>query len=117
MNDDQVETARRFARLVYWDVAAVVLGLFVQWLAFGFLQDLPVASLLSVISVLWLAIFFSVPVLAIVWLIRFGSLVSTAGGLRMTRDVMIAFPLIWIILVVGFVMLIAYAVSGLINFL
>jgi hypothetical protein len=117
MNTDRIEIAKRFARLVYWAVAAVVIGLFVQWLAWGFLQDLPIAPLASAISLFWLAIFFGVPVLAITWLVRFGSLVSTASELRMTRVVMVATLFIWIVLVVGFSILFVIAVRGLFNFL
>ena len=117
MGDDQVEIAKRFARLVYWNVGAVVAGIFVQWLAFRFLQESPFAFLLNAISLLWLAVFFSVPVLAIVWLFRFNSLVSTASELRTTRIVMVTIVFIWIALVVGFVMLFVYAVRGLFNLL
>jgi hypothetical protein len=117
MNTDHVENAKRFARLVYWAVAAVVIGLFVQWLAWGFLQTTPFGFIASAVSWLWLAIFFSVPVLAIVWLVRFGSLVSTASELRSTRIMMVAMVFIWIGLVVGFVILFVYAARGLFNFL
>ena len=117
MSTDRIDKARRFARFVYWDTGAVVAGLFVQWLAWGFLQTTPFGFIASAISWLWLAIFFSLPVLAVVWLVRFGSLVSTASELRTTRILMIALPLIWILLVVGFIILFVYAVRGLFNFL
>ena len=117
MSIHTAEDAKRFARLVYWDVAAVVVGLFVQWLAWGFLQTTPLGFIASAVSWLWLAIFFSVPVLAIVWLVRFGSIVSTASELRTTRIVMIALPVIWVVLIAGFIILIAIIARGLLNFL
>ena len=117
MNMERVEKASRFARLVYWTVGAVVAGVVVQWLAWGFLQTTPFGFIASAVSWLWLATFFSVPVLAIIWFARFGSVVSTRNELRMTRNVMAALPVIWILLVAGFIVLFVYAVRGLFNFL
>ena len=117
MSDDRVEKANRFARLVYIAVGSTLAGLFALWLAFGLLQETAFAFVANAILWLWLAIFFSVPVLAIAWLVRFGSLVSTAGELRMTRIVMAALPLISVILVAGFIALLVIMVRGLINFL
>jgi tetrahydromethanopterin S-methyltransferase subunit E len=117
MRTDRVEKARRFARIVYWDVAATMAGIFVLWLAFGFLQGTSFVTIADIVLWLWLAIFFSVPILAIVWLVRFATLASEAGELRTTRIVMIALPLICVMLVAGFIFLLVQLVKGLIGFL
>jgi hypothetical protein len=117
MSVDQVEKAKQFARVVHWNIVAVIVGIFVQWLAWGVLQETPFGFVASAVSWLWLAIFFSVPVLTIMWLVRFGSLASEASELRKTRIIMAMLPIVWVLLVVGFIVLFIYAVRGLFNFI
>ena len=117
MSNERAQKAFRFARFIYWIVGTSVVGLFVLWLAYGFLQETVFEHVADVLGMIWLVLFGSLPVLALIWIVRFASLATTVRELRFARTLMFVLIVAWAILVAGFIAFMVFLIRGLLNFL
>lgn len=117
IDNDKIQRAVRAARLVKIALGSTVALLFLVWLSFGFLQETAFEMLANIFGLAWFAAFVSIPILSFAWLARFGALRSTVPELRLTTWLMVTLLLVWVLIIVGFFLLLAMIARGLLNFI
>jgi hypothetical protein len=117
MSDVRVETAKKSARVIYALIGANVVVLLVLWPLFGLVHSSPREGIADAIGLFWLLLFISIPILSVVWLVRFGSLTATTNALRTTWWIILSVVVIWILIVAAVIALYAYIARSLIGFL